>query len=331
MQALRLVVIMLVLSPSVVFAQATKEQWEEARTRTEAKRGRVRVHDAAADQSELAIAGALSVPSWRAYPDSFGDEVVVGRVQNVTSSTLSFSRVNINFYNGGAFVGSDYSYVFGSQNGRLSGSGLYTSVLPPGAVGFFKVWTDLPYAGITNFTFGSDAETYGLMPVYSGFQTSAVGLAGNSFGGTNFSGTVRNLSGSFTTFFTMVSLAGSFGGLINDVDFTFTSGATLNICGTSSTSGVFPGATVAYSGSFLRPVTAIQNVALEWDEFGIIPAAQSFGLSGGGVRYQSWGTAVGPRRATRRGSRLRVHNPGLEMQLSRLRLPPITGSPGRVR
>ena len=282
MQALRLAVIVLVLDSSVVFAQATKDQWEEARSRTEAKLSRVRVLGAAADQGELAIAGALSVLSWRAYPDSFGGEVVVGQVQNVTSWTLSFSRVILNFYNGGAFVGSDYSYVFGSHNGRLSGSGPYMSVLPPGAVGFFKVWTDLPYAGITNITFGSDAEVLALAPVFSEFQTSAVGLSGNALGGTNYSGTVRNLSGSFTTFFTMVSLAGSFGGLINDVDFTFTSGAPLNICGTSSTSGVLPGATVGYSGSFLRPVTAIQNIAIEWDEFGIIPAAQSFGLSGGG-------------------------------------------------
>ena len=58
-------------------------------------------------------------------------------------------------------------------------------------------------------------------------------------------------------------------------------GYTLNVCGTSSTSGVIPGATVGYGSFFLRPVTSVARVAMEWDEYGILPAAQSFSTAGG--------------------------------------------------
>src|SRR4029453_8378356 len=148
-------------------------------------------------------------------------------------------------------------------------------------VGFFKVWTDLPYAGITDFAFRRDAETYALAPVYTAFQIGSISLAPNVIGGTNYAGSIRNATGSFTTFFTFVALAGYSGGLINDVDFTYVSGANVNLCGTSSTSAVAPGATVGYSRSFLRPVTRVGQFALEWDEYGISPAAQSFGIGGG--------------------------------------------------
>jgi hypothetical protein len=141
--------------------------------------------------------------------------------------------------------------------------------------------SNISSAGLTGFSFGSDAETYGLLPVYAGFGVGGVGLAANSIGGTNFAGSVQNGSGSFTTFFTLVALSGNFSGLINDVNFTYVNGATANVCGTTSTSAVGPGAVVGYSGSFLRPVTSIGRVAMEWDEYGITPAAQSFGIPGG--------------------------------------------------
>jgi hypothetical protein len=100
-------------------------------------------------------------------------------------------------------------------------------------------------------------------------------------GGTNYAGTVTNASGSFTTYFTLVALAGSSGGLINDVDFTYVNGFPVSQCGTSTTTGVIAGATVGYSSSFLRPVSAVSRIAAEWDEYGIVPAARAFLISGG--------------------------------------------------
>jgi hypothetical protein len=186
------------------------------------------------------VANVLKLRSWRSFSDYSGNEVVVGEVENISGATLSFSRAIFDFYYFGAYVGSDYSYVFGSQNGRLSASGIYTAVLPPGAIGFFKVWTDLPYGGITTLSFHSDAETYALQPVYATFQVGSVNLTPDGFGGTNYAGSIRNTTGSFTTFFTSVYMAGYSGDLINDVDFTYVNGSSVNVCGTSNTSAVAP-------------------------------------------------------------------------------------------
>jgi len=285
LRSISVTLLLVLVGSSTSFAQS-RDEWITARDRTDRKLERVQqmATAAAAIEEKLspqAVTGVLSLLSWRSFPDAFGDEVVVGEVQNISGATLSFSRAIFDFYNGGLFVGSDYGYVFGSHNGRLALTGSYTAVLPPGGIGFFKVWTDLPYYGITSLAFRSDAEVYGLASVFSTLQLGPISLAPNSIGGTNFAGTIRNATASFTTYFTLVALAGTFGGLINDVDFTFVSGATVSLCGVSSTSAVPPGVTAPYSGSFLRAVSAIARVAVEWDEYGIIPAAQAFGVAGG--------------------------------------------------
>ena len=216
---------LLLLFAGSAYAQATQEDWLKSRDKTAQSAATIKqlakpvtLNESGAGQADT-VAGVLTLTSWRSFPDSFGDEVVVGEVQNLTGATLSFSKAIFDFYNGGTYVGSDYNYIWGS-NGRLTLTGSYVPVLAPGAVGFFKVWTNLPYPGITNLAFRSEAETYALAPVYGSFAVGAIGLAPDGFGGTDYAGTVRNLTGSFTTFFTQVALAGYSGGLINDVDFT---------------------------------------------------------------------------------------------------------------
>jgi hypothetical protein len=288
MRVLRpLLIVVASLSTGTAFAQSSREDWIKMRDRT----GQTVEHlkavstTSAAEQVDTitsqTITNGLVLTSWRSFPDIFGNEVVVGEIQNVTSTTLSFSQAIFDFYNGLIYVGSDYGYAFGSQNGRLALTGQYTAVLPPGAIGFFKVWTTLPYAGITTLLFRSQAETFGLLPVYATFGVGSIGLVPNVLGGTNYSGAVANTSGSFTTYFTQIALAGYLNGLINDVDFTYVNGFTVTTCGTTSTSGVIPGATVGYSGSFLRAVTSVGRLAGQWDEYGITPAAQSFPIAGG--------------------------------------------------
>jgi hypothetical protein len=293
---LTLGLMLILICASSALGQTTRTEWVTARDKKDRQMDRARGAAGTSLSKERlapqAVGGVLSLLSWRSFPDAFGDEVVVGEVQNVSGATLSFSRAIFDFYNGGVYVGSDYSYVFGSHNGRLALTGSYTAVLPPGAIGFFKVWTNLPYNGITNLVFQSDAETYALAPVYSTLQLGPISLAPNVLGGTNFAGTVRNPTGSFTTYFTLVALAGTFGGLINDVEFTFASGATVNLCGTSSTSAVGPGATAPYSDSFLRPVSAVTRTAVEWDEYGIVPAAQAFAATGGTATVAVIGNCV---------------------------------------
>jgi hypothetical protein len=303
---LKVVAAFALLVPTSVFAQS-REDWLNARDRTDRAVEQTRAATLAAPEpidaqeepdrtvarsrsvspaasnsiQKSSVIGALSLVSWRSFPDSFGDEVVVGEIQNNTGTTLTFAKVIFDFYNGGALVGSDYSYAFGSQNGRLALTGSYVSILPPGAIGFFKVWTSLPYSGITSLSFRNSSENAALAPVFASVQLGSISLASNWWGGTDFTGTLKNASGSFSTFFTKVFVAGYSNGAINDVTFTYVDGATNAMCGTTSTPAVLPGETAGYSYSFSRSVSVVSRVATEWDEYGITPAAKAFATSGG--------------------------------------------------
>jgi hypothetical protein len=261
-------------------AQASKERWvanrEAKQQRAERIRSEFDVKSGAAGVAGAqpkTVTNVLTLTSLRRFADTFGDLVVVGEVQNGSASTLSFSKARFNFYNGAVFVGSDFSYIFGSRNGRLALTGSFIDVLPPGAVGFFKVWTSIPATSVSNLYFSSDAETYALSPVGGDIQpVGPIVLGVDSLGFSNYSGAVRNTARSFATYFTQVALAGYLGGTIADVDFTYVNGSSGAVCGVSaSDSEMLPGTTAPYSGFFLEPVSSIGRLATQWDECAVAP------------------------------------------------------------
>jgi hypothetical protein len=183
-----------------------ERRWLEQRQRQDDRRVRVaeqiKLSSAATMSSPQTVTGVVTLLSTNFFSDSFGDLVVVGEVRNTTASTLSFTKAKFSFYNSlGSLVGSDYDFVYGSQNARLVLSGIFTSVLPPGAVGFFKVWTLIPAAEVASYSFGSQAETYATVPPRAAVSlASGVSLVPNVLGGTNYGTSVANGgSGSWLT------------------------------------------------------------------------------------------------------------------------------------
>lgn len=233
--------------------EPSREAWLHDREERSAAHGRVMAHAASVRVLQPSVSAVFSLLSVRLYSDSLGRLVVVGEVQNITGSILSFGKPRFSFYNtSGGLVGSDFTYAYGTQNSLLSGSEIYTDTLPPNATGFFKLWTNFQANPIASYSFTSDGSIYDVQPAASLAFTSAPQLSETS-SGTRVSGSVKNNSATAATYFTKVAFAGYRNGSIYDVDFTYVNGSTATICGStiSTDTWIQPGATASFSNTFL--------------------------------------------------------------------------------
>jgi hypothetical protein len=239
---------------------------------------------ASGDVAAQAVTNPLALLTLRFFPDQSGNTVIVGEVQNNTASTLSFALVRFSLSTaGGALLGTGESYVFGSQNARLAATGSFTSVLPPSAIGFFKVWTTVPFASVGRFSFSSEAETHlSFSPRTSLVPTGSLSLTPNAAGGTDYGFQVLNNGTDTTAYFAMALVAGyDEGGVINDVDFSFVTGSSVTQCGVTTNTAIVSNASAPIDSSFLRGVTSLGRLAFEWDEVGVSPSVFFGSVTGG--------------------------------------------------
>ena len=236
------------------------------------------------EASRARVTNVLFRRSERFFADRSGNLVVVGEVENVSGSALSFARVTYDFFGAsGNYVDRDYSYVFGAENARLVASGLFTNVLPPGAIGFFKVWTSIPYSSVSEYVFSSEAETYATSaPRARLVPTTSISLGANWLGGTDYRFLVGNSGSGATAYFVKAFLAGYLGSAINDVDFSYADGSSVTQCGITTRTAIVSNATALIDSFFLRPVTQVQRLAFEWDEVAVSRNAFD-AAAGGGV------------------------------------------------
>jgi hypothetical protein len=164
----------------------------------------------------------------------------------------------------------------------LAWTGSFTNVLPPSAIGFFKVWTNVPFASVGRFSFSSEAETHlSFSPRTSLVPTGSVTLTPNAAGGTDYTFQVLNSGADTTAYFAMALVAGYADGVINDVDFSHVIGSSVTQCGVTTDTAIASGASALIDWSFTRPVNSIGRLALEWDEVGVSPSV-FFGTVTGG-------------------------------------------------
>ena len=136
---------------TVAAAQSTRDEWLALRTAKQARHHRLRV--------PTTSPGALTITTIRFYADAAGNVVGVGEARNNTASDLVYSRINFRFFDSsGADLGGEWTYVFGGTNARIPNNGAYETVLTPGVVGFFKVWTTIPFVSMSTYTAASAGE-----------------------------------------------------------------------------------------------------------------------------------------------------------------------------
>ena len=127
--------------------------------------------------------------------------VFTGKNQvTASASGLWETRIDPDFFGGTTYLGTDFTFVNGSENGRLP-SGSFTYVLPPGATGFFKVWTNnIPFASVTSTNFRSEASTFATMPAVANVGLVGPVTVSASGSRTNFSGMMQNTASALTYF-----------------------------------------------------------------------------------------------------------------------------------
>ena len=100
-----------------------------------------------------------STTHWQA--DSFGDFVWTGACYNNGSASAVFARVDIDVYdNEYNLLGSDWTYIWGGNNVKLTDSDYYTNALGAGETGFFRIWTNIPFTEATNLDYKFSYYTY---------------------------------------------------------------------------------------------------------------------------------------------------------------------------
>ena len=193
------------------------------------------------------VTGVLTLTSVKRFQDVFGDWKAIGEVQNNTSATLSFAQVHFDLFSGSNVIKVADAFVTGPMMIRRA-SGVLTTALPPGGIGFFTVITSTPFSSVTSDTFRSEGDNAAVSTVVGNVALSgSVNLTASSFGGPTFAGMVTN-SGNAITYFVEVGVVGYLGGTISDIAQTFVSGTAVTSCfGTSTATGVLPNGQATFS------------------------------------------------------------------------------------
>ena len=209
---------------------------------------------------------ALTVVSHQRFADSAGNVVVIGEVRNDTNSTLAIPRAMVSL-NGGTPQNVE---VMSSSARKLSGS-IFTYALAPKQLGFFRYTANVANATISSHSVTADAQ---LLFTAQPMKTSLEVIV--SLNGLAYSLRVRNQGEAAIAYNFHSGVAGYLNNVLQDVDLTSAAGA---IC---STPTVVPGgSSITISGSFDRPVSSINLVALKWDETYVEPSAFTAPAAGG--------------------------------------------------
>jgi hypothetical protein len=215
----------------------------------------------------------LTVVSHQRFADGAGNAVVIGEVRNDTSGILYIPRAIVTLT--GAPTPTQNVEVWTSSARMLSGS-IFTFALAPKQSGFFRLSTTVPNATISSHSVTAEAQSlFTALPMKTSLEVIVSLLSA-----TQYSLRIRNQGDGAIAHNIQSGVGGSLKGVLEDVDFSGTPGSGgPSPCATAT---LPPGSTtVTISGTFERPVTAISQVALKWDEIYVEPSAFSAPAAGG--------------------------------------------------
>lgn len=257
-------------------AQTSFQEWYAL----EMPRNLARLH-AEPDLGQLPSGLVVRYPV-RVFADATGRQIIVGQVDNVSSTAIVFPRVEATFFDRtGRILGTSGAQVFSPAIARLAATHAVVDVLPPGATGFFKIWSDEQYAAVARSALSTTAyfAKNGLNPVFSAVTVEA-DRAGPA---TEIAGRIHNL-GPLTIYQSIVAAAGFRDGAIYDVAVTAPVGSTIDDgCGQPSRTGTGAGVTMPVLFQFSTAVERIGATAAVWEEIGTFPAVLAVSDGGGDI------------------------------------------------
>jgi len=176
-------------------------------------------------------------------PDYTNDAVITGVCHNAGTSSAVFVKVNFNLYDSNwNFIGTDYTYVWGGSNAKLSLSGIFTNALGPGDYGFFKVWTNYDYNNVKYYSYWFNWETYSHTTANAQLAFDGDVYGYDSLGNLALTGLVKNSNSTYVTYFTKTAFAvfNTSETMVVDVDFTYINGSSYNYGSGTTDTAIYP-------------------------------------------------------------------------------------------
>jgi hypothetical protein len=252
-------------------ARAKKDRYLQAKQKKMDLHQQVGMLSHSMTDSPQAVSITPNENTMNAGADYSGDCMFMGTCTNTGSTTATFIKVTVDFYGSGSnYLGSDWTYVQGGSNVKLSSSS-YTNGLATGQTGFFQVNSDYPYSSVATVNYTFTYETYSVSTAKASLAFVGTPMASADYSGDlKLAGQVKNSSNTYLTYFTQVYFAAlNSAGKVLDVDFTYINGTTYNYGSGNTDTALQPGATGSFSNSFSYATYSDYSSYLksfEWDE-----------------------------------------------------------------
>lgn len=203
--------------------------------------------------------------------DYSGDYILLGAVKNQGSSSSVFTKIRVSFYDSGNnFLGSDFTYIDGGTNVKLSLSGSYTNALFADAKGFFKLYTSIDASTVDHWTYSFDWDEYSYSLCKANIKLDGTPSFSSDYSGDVYvSGQMKNDGLNYVSFFTKVYFAFyNSSGKVIDVDFTYVDGDSYNLGWTTTDTAIYPGQSWPFESYTDAPFSnfSTYEYSFEWDE-----------------------------------------------------------------
>jgi hypothetical protein len=217
--------------------------------------------------------------------DYSGDIKILGKLQNVGNSDVSFVKITYTFRDASnALLDTEFTYVYGSSK-RLS-SVVTDTVLSPDEIGSFELYTDVPYNLVSSMYYTISFENYDTNPLIA-----EIILYGelvereDSFGELEVLGELKNVGSLLAYFVKFVSTAKNNVGQVIDVDYSYIDGVTVELnSGVTTDTGLYPDQIASFKIYSSAEHAEVDNVTykINWDEGNVTLHALSIDKSGDG-------------------------------------------------
>ena len=217
--------------------------------------------------------------------DSSGDIKILGELQNVGDSDVSFVKITYTFKDAGDnLLDTEYTYIYGSSK-RLSRI-VTDTILSPNEVGSFLMYTDVSYNLVNSMSYVISFENYDTTPLIAEINLyGSLIKREDTFGELEIIGELENVGSLLAYFVQFVPTVKNSVGQVIDVGFTYINGVTVELdSGITTDTGLYPGQTASFKVYTLADYSSVDNVTykINWDEGDVTLHSLSINKSGDG-------------------------------------------------
>lgn len=207
--------------------------------------------------------------------DYSGDIKILGELQNTGNSDVSFVKITYTFKDSSDdIIDTDYTYIHGSTKNLAVVS--TDTILSPSEVGFFRLYTDIPYDLVNSFYYNISYENYETHPM-----KSEVVLHGNIierpdyFGFMELLGELKNLRGATGYFVQFVAAVKNVNGQVIGIGSSFINGRTVELeSGITTDTALSPAEVASFEVRTIAMYSDAEAITykINWDEGGVANA-----------------------------------------------------------